>query len=361
MLLTMIVYTIDSYFLLYCTASIIFEVKLLFGSDFIKTVGVYARQYQYINTVMDGSVNDPSIKKLDSIESQKIYLKFKKFVNPLQSKFIKYNPTNSMISEVSVCLMVACMKIIKRNIQLKLNNGRIDDSIPLFIPTEYVISELQNIMCLSEQLKVIIFGDTYIKQIDTESPRFQYLISTLADKTLGGIEFDPSEQQNASDVVDTGSNLITLVASLSNHEQRIQYWSNKLFKLFTESNSQWLIDQFHICKVFLYLNSFKAGITEVNEEIWNANEGLCQLFNKFNQAENEIQNLSKNLSKHSSKLQTKFSSSLLKSKESPTIHLIDIPTLIGSFVGFEKKTREKVKSNTHNGKIKITKELMKEL
>ena len=114
-------------------------------------------------------------------------------------------------------------------------------------------------------------------------------------------------------------------------------------------------------KFFLYLNSFKAGITEVNEEIWNANEGLCQLFNKFNQAENEIQNLSKNLSKHSSKLQTKFSSSLLRSKESPTIHLIDIPTLIGSFVGFEKKIREKVKSDTHNGKIKITKELMKEL
>ena len=89
-----------------------------------------------------------------------------------------------MISEVSVCLMVACMKIIKRNVQLKLNNERIDDSIPLFIPTEYVITELQNIMCLSEQLKVIIFGDTYTKQINKESSHFQYLISTLADKLL---------------------------------------------------------------------------------------------------------------------------------------------------------------------------------
>ena len=355
-LLTMLIYTVILY-----TASIISEVKLLFGSNFIKIVGIYAKQYQYINTIMDGSASDPAIDKFDSIESQKIYFKFKKVVNPLQSKFIKYNPTNWMISEVSVCLMVACMKIIKRNIQLKLNNGRIDDSIPLFIPTEYVITELQNIMCLSEQLKAIIFGDTYTKLIDIESPRFQYLLSTLADKTLGGIELDPNEQQNISDVVDTGTNLITLVASLSNHEQRIQYWSSKLFKLFTESNNQWLIDQFHICKVFLYLNSFKAGVTEVNEEIWNANEGLCQLFNKFNQAANDAQDLSKNLSKLPSKLQTKLSSSLLKSKESPTVHLIDIPTLIGSFVGFEKKIREKVKCITDNGKSKIAKKMMKEL
>ena len=266
-----------------------------------------------------------------------------------------------MISEVSVCLMVACMKIIKRNIQLKLNNGRIDDSISLFIPTEYMITELQNIICLSEQLKVIIFGDTYTKQINKESSQFQYLISTLADKTLGGSELDQKEQQNVSDVVDTGNNLITLVASLSNHEQRIQYWSNKLFNLFTESNNQWLIDQFHICKVFLYLNSFKAGITEVNEEIWNANEGLCLLFNKLNLAANEAQILSKNLSKLPSKLQSKLSSSLLKSKESPMVYLIDIPTLIGSFVGFEKKIREKVKSDTNNGKSKIAKKMMKEL
>ena len=111
----------------------------------------------------------------------------------------------------------------------------------------------------------------------------------------------------------------------------------------------------------MYLNSFKAGITEVNEEIWNANESLCLLFNKLNLAANEAQILSKNLSKLPSKLQSKLSSSLLKSKESLMVYLIDIPILIGSFVGFEKKIREKVKSDTNNGKSKIAKKMMKEL
>ena len=109
--------------------------------------------------------------------------------------------------------------------------------------------------------------------MNVESPQLKYLISALADKTLGGLEYHPDKPDNPESI-DDGENLIYLVATLSSHEQRVKYWRNKLFKLFTESNHQWLIDQFQTCKTFLYLNSFEADFGEVKEEVWQANEQL---------------------------------------------------------------------------------------
>ena len=192
-----VIFTSLIYIIFLYISNVVLETRALFKTNFIKIVGIYSKQYRYINLAMDGSINKQEKDQLDDVQSQKLYFKFKKFVNPLRSKTIKYNATNCMISEVSVCLMVACMKIIKREIQLATNHGVIDDSIPLFIPTEYVIHQLRDTMCLNEQLRAILFGDTYQKQIDIDSKLFTYLISVLADKTIGGIE-----NQIESDIVD---------------------------------------------------------------------------------------------------------------------------------------------------------------
>ena len=241
--LIVVIFTIGIYTTILYTAAIISETRLLFNTNLIRIVGIYSKQYKYVNKIMDGSIKNDKKVALDFVDSQKTYFRFKKFVNPLRSKTINYDPTNFMISEVVASLMIACMKIIKRDVQLSINKEEIDDSIPLFIPTEYVIEELQKVICLSEQFRSLVFGATYGQNVNIESPQLKYLISTLADKTLGGLEYHPDKPDNLESI-DDGENLIYLVATLSSHDQRVKYWKNKLSKLLNDSNHQWLIDQF---------------------------------------------------------------------------------------------------------------------
>ena len=352
--LIVLIFTMEIFIIILYAATIISETKILFNTNLIRIVGIYSKQYRYINKIMDGSLQNKDKASLDSVDSQKTYFRFKKFVNPLRSKTVNYDPTNFMISEVAASLMIACMKIIKRDVQLSINNGEIDDSIPLFIPTEYVIEVLHKVICLSEQFRLLFFGTTYSKNVNVESPQLKYLISALADKTLGGLEYH-QDKPDSPESIDDGENLIYLVATLSSHEQRVKYWRNKLFKLFTESNHQWLIDQFQTCKTFLYLNSFEAGFGEVKEEIWQANEQLKLLYSKYQKRTNinieekwEIKKADEGVSTQAEEYQQK-------------IHLIDIPTFIGPIVGFEAKIRSIIRHETKNGEVPVSKQMRKKL
>ena len=342
--------SIPIYVIILFSAAYIGETKLLFKSNFIKTIGIYSKQYQYANTIMDGSTAHADKEKLDYFETQKIYFQFKKFVNPLQSRQIKYNPTDYMISEVFTCLLISSMKIIKRNIQLKLNDGKIDDSIPLFIPTEYVINELKEIVFINEQFRAIVFGSTYSKKIDIDCPQFVHLVSALADKTLGGIEICTDEEVWENIVQDEGKDLMIIAATLRSYEQRYHYWKDKLIKLFISSNNQWIIDQFQFCKIFLYLNSFEADISEVNEDIWKVNNKLNLLYLKYknNEGIQEIHKTEEN--------SISAQDNILKQK----IHLIDVPTFIGPIVGFEAKIRDIINRETNNGETEVSHPIYKE-
>ena len=354
-----VVITSPIYIFLLVASTFLLETKLLFNKNFVQIIGIYSKQYQYVNNVMDGSTNEKIGNKLDLVESQKTYFKFKRFVNPLRRKYVKYNPTDFMISEIAVSLMIASMKIVKREVQLAVNDGEIDDSIPLFIPTGYVVAELRKIFYLSEQFRAMVFGNTYEKHVDVENPKLKYIISTLADKTLDGLEFYSDKQENLDNIKDNGTNLMTLTAILSNHEQRVQFWKNKLFKLFTESNNQWLIDQFQICKDFLYLNSYEADISEVKEEIWEASEGLKKLYIKYQKKDDKYVEENK-------KVEVKWKSGKIdeisqdqNKNNQLKIHLIDLPTFIGPMIGFESKIRGTIRSETENGKTSIPRELKK--
>ena len=354
-----VVITIPIYVCLLVGASLILETKNQFKENLVQIIGIYSRQYQYANNVMDGSTNEKIGNKLDFVDSQRTYFRFKRFVNPLKWKQVQYNPTDFMISEIAVSLMIASMKIVKREVQLAVNDGEIDDSIPLFIPTGYVVAVLRKIFYLSEQFRVMVFGNTYEKHVDVENPKLKYIISTLADKTLDGLEFYSDKQENLDNIKDNGTNLMTLSATLSNHEQRVQFWKNKLFKLFTESNNHWLIDQFQICKDFLYLNSYEADISEVKVEIWEANESLKKLYMKYQKKDGKYAEVNK-------KDEEKWKSGMIdeiepnQNKDNQLkIYLIDLPTFIGPMIGFESKIRGTIRSETENGKTSIPRELKK--
>ena len=354
-----LVITSPIYICLLVWASLILETKLQFKENLVKIIGINSKQYQYANNAMDGSTNVKIGNKLDLVESQKTYFKFKRFVNPLRRKRVKYNPTDFMISEIAVSLMIASMKIVKREVQLAINDGEIDDSIPLFIPTGYVVAELRKIFYLSEQFRAMVFGNTYEKHVDVENPKLKYIISTLADKTLDGLEFYSDKQENLDNIKDNGTNLMTLTATLSNHEQRVQFWKNKLFKLFTESNNQWLIDQYQICKDFLYLNSYEADISEVKEEIWEASEGLKKLYIKYQKKDGEYVEVNK---KDEDKWKHTQIDEIVPEQNKNNqfkIHLIDLPTFIGPMIGFESKIRGIIRDEIENGKYPISRELKK--
>ena len=349
-----LIFTLWIFIIILYAAAIVSETKLLFKTNLIRIVGIYSKQYRFINKIMDGSLQNKDKASLDFVDSQKTYFRFKKFVNPLRSKTVSYDPTNFMISEVTASLMIACMKIIKRDVQLSINNEVIDESILLFIPTEYVIEELQKFICLNKQFRSLFFGTTYSKNVNVESPQLKYLISALADKTLGGLEYN-QDKPDSPESIDDGENLIYLVATLSSHEQRVKYWRSKLFKLFTESNHQWFIDQFQTCKTFLYLNSFEADFGEVKEEVWQANEQLKLLYSKYQKRTN------KNIEDKWENVKDEEGVSTQAEENQQKIHLIDIPTFIGPIVGFEAKIRNIIKHETKNGEVPISELMRKEL
>ena len=337
-------------------SNIILETRALFKTNFIRIVGIYTRQYQYVNNAMDGSINVKENMDLDSLQWQKLYYDFKRFVNPLNSRYVKYNPTNWMISEIFVSLMITCMKTIRKEIQLTLNYRTNNDYASFFIPVKYVIDEFQKVICLSEEFRAIVFGSTYNKFIDLNSPQLEYLISALADKTLGGLESDTDQHESIDNINDDGNNLITLVATLSNNEQRIQFWRNKLSKFYTESNSQWIIDQFKICKGFLYLNSYTAQIKEINQEIWDSNDVMKNYLNKISEKSKVIEQTDLKYEKASINQSENFQ--FTEEAGQIEINIIDISNFIGPIVGFERKIRSIIRQETNNGTLQISKDLL---
>ena len=341
-------------------ASIIAENKRLFTTNSIWITGVYKKQYQYINNCMDGSKFRADQQDLNDFSNQKIYFEFKKFVNSLNLEQIQYDPTDYMISEVFACLLVANLKIIKRKLQLHLNDGIIDDSVPLFVPTEYIVNEFFSSMFIDQHLKSIILGKMHSKNEIIDNKRLRMLISALADKSLGGIENrteDNEEEDQTKFIEDNGSNLITYVATLKSYKLREQFWSSKVRMLYSNSNSQWILDQFLLCKVFLYLNSIEVDINEVDDRIWNMNQ-----FNKIKSKYlKRLRDNQKRKPKNGEIWCTKNINEDVQDQENEKpmkISIINI-TMIGPMIGLESKIREIIRKETHNGELPIPKRLKK--
>ena len=90
-------------------------------------------EYETINRLMDSSLIKKKAK--DPIEDQRKYLLFKSIYTKNDESVEYYNPCDRMIAESIIYVMVATMKQMKIDIQRKIDKGKIDDSIPIYVPT----------------------------------------------------------------------------------------------------------------------------------------------------------------------------------------------------------------------------------
>ena len=120
---------------------VIGETMVLYKTNILRNVEVHKNENNFINDLMDITLPHHN-EKLDSFQLSKMYYAFKKFTNTNSSLQVVYDPSNHQLSEVVICIMIATMKIVKRDFR-DLNGDYVhDDTIPLYVPTKYVILEL---------------------------------------------------------------------------------------------------------------------------------------------------------------------------------------------------------------------------
>lgn len=196
---------------------------------------------------------------------QKEYAKFKVLLNESSRDMSnKYNPSNSMISEVFAIMMVGILKIL---------NQKAEEAGFEYLPTVFVVSKMQKYMFIDYVLKGLLYPSKDIGDSFAQSRKFNELVEVIADKSLkGGINVDNLHEY------DDGENLL-YVANLSNdYETRKEFWKQKLRNLFVNSNKQWLLDQYKFCKWFLFKNSHDMNINDVPAKIFEIDKVFENFF-----------------------------------------------------------------------------------
>ena len=202
-----------------------------------KVTEVFKDQFLQLHHKCDRSFGDQSKEDFN-------ILGFNKALH--QNYKINYNSSNMMLAEVTVVILIAVLKnCLKRN-------GK-----NVFVPTTVVIKELRKYMFVEYVLNRFIFGELEEDDGVQGMEEFRELLEIIVDQELGGIENCEFEGNFLDHVEDEGRNLILLNSCLRSHEERIAFWNVKLQKLFTDSNKQWLLDQFKYSKLFLEKNSFE--------------------------------------------------------------------------------------------------------
>mmetsp|Transcript_41952 Transcript_41952/g.48572 ORF Transcript_41952/g.48572 Transcript_41952/m.48572 type:complete len:331 (-) Transcript_41952:41-1033(-) len=300
---------------------------------------------------MDASIHQEC--PLSFYESQIVYHRFKRIVSQNRSKIV-YDPSNNMISEVVISILVATCKMVKRETILKLAHGQLDESLYVFVPTTYIVNEVSKNMFVPDHWRGIIFGiSSKMDDSSFSSERFEKLIEVLADRTQGGNNFNA---QDEICVKDDGTNLVVKTACMKSHEHRKEFWRNKLTLLFSESNKQWLIDQFLLCKAFLYDNSFETEFENIEENVWTANDDLQKLRSDILKRNADDQSKGESWDENNNRSTTEEAKA-----QSQLVSVINVPILIDNYLTFEGKARDVYSFETDFGRTKMPKKTLKAL
>ena len=135
-------------------------------------------------------------------------------------------------------------------------------------------------MFIQRTLNCLIFLKSNDNQGFVHSKEFEELIEKLADRSLGGIENEHYKREYPEYIQDNGKNLILKNSLIRSHEQRKEFWRQRMQKFFTYSNKQWLLDQFKYCKMFLHKNSYDEAPGKIPKSILRLNPYINQLINK---------------------------------------------------------------------------------
>ena len=179
------------------------------------------------SSLIKKEVNDP-------ITDQRKYLLFKSIYTEKDKTVVYYVPSDRMIAESIIYVMVATMKQMKVDIQRKIGKGNIDDSIPIYVPTVLVVNELASNMLLSEHFKTIVFGIHYKSNKKINEVKLILLAKTLANKTSN----DFITEKDSFKEYDESNDGIHILSKLSgcDYETRYKIWLNKIKNLLLNSD-----------------------------------------------------------------------------------------------------------------------------
>ena len=347
--------------MIFCDLNIFFDNTLRY--NYIqKVIETYRNEHNYINSKMDGSIKQDD-EFSDRIHSQSVYYDFKQFVSSDKQVKNGYDPSDDMISEVVLLIMIGTIKIIKRRIRQQLPNSYPDDSIPMYLPTSFVVKDLHKYMHIGKQMRSMIFDHELTAEDYEEFPEINELVEILADRSLGGIH---KTHQEDYEFEDNGTNIILYTSTLKNYDQRYAFWKQKLCNLFTKSNEQWLLDQFKYCKWFLFKNSMSMDVDEA-PEISKAKklvEGLADhKQSEIVKAKKDIYWMDRKLIKRfmrrhrdrlaRNKLGHQIEVEQMEQKEQKKVMMINLTSMVSYFVGFQRRIRDLVKQKTKNGETEL--------
>ena len=331
------------------------QIGFSYNQNLIKIVEVNKEEFEIVNKLMDESIKKE--KHLDPISAQKKYFIFKSFISRKDKLSTVFDPSDRMISESIIYVMVATMKQIKINIQRNIGKGGIDDSIPILVPTVMVVKEFASNIYLDEHFRTILFGIHNKENIIFDESRLKMLTKTLANKVLWDYSQNEIFNENYDDK-NIGTNIMSALAGW-NYETRYKVWNKKLKSLLFKSNEHWLINQFQYCKILLFNNSFEIDLPEIPEYLIKANPYLKE-FKSNNSFQMKDKSKDFNENEWDSRLK-KESDDEIKNESVSKIKVINIPNLIGFFLGNEQKLKEIYKNaiiSENPNRIKQAKKMM---
>jgi hypothetical protein len=172
-----------------------------------------------------------------------------------------------MIDEITAYILVGTLKILKN----KTKNFETN-----YLPTAFVIRQLNKYMFVSYTLKKMIFDVGEDDDSFTETPEFEEIVEALVDRSLKG----GSKDYKNDEIKDDGTGLVLLSNLHSDPEKRKEFWTNKLKNLIMFSNRLWLLDQFKYCKWFLFKNSSDHTLENIPEEVVELDKSIENMVRK---------------------------------------------------------------------------------
>ena len=187
-------------------------------------------------------------------------------------------------------------------------------------------------MLLSEHLKTIVFGIHYKSKKKTNEAKLILLAKNLANKTLNDF-INEKDSFKEYDESNDGTHILSELSGC-NYETRYKIWFNKIKSLLLNSDELWLLNQFQYCKALLFDNSYEMDIDDIPEYLFKVIPYLDKLKHnkdiKNNMHSNDQQN---EWGEHDA---SKIGDSVSE-KSTTKINMLNIPSLIGFFIGNESR------------------------
>jgi hypothetical protein len=325
--LILIVPGISTFLLYHSVAAFIGYLKTV---GYVKATEVFKDEYTYMNKKSDMSFIKKDEQQREKHEIEREYASFKQYVTKNQGGMNIYNPTDMMISEIAMMCLIAVLKILNP-IAIKYGNG--------YLPASLVVYAFREHFFVFRSFSEVLIHLEKDRESLEEDAKFNALVEHLADYLAGGNQNSDVHSRHPLDIEDNGNNLIVLTATLKNHEERKVFWSNKLNKLFTESNKYWLVDQFKYCKWFLFEN-----VVEIAKS--NYSEDFIPTKPREDGKEHEIPEDLKDFGA--------YLGIVRKRNTEDTIQSVNVSAMLSGVSNFETMCRDQIREITENGQIEIS-------